>query len=119
MMPKIDGFEVLKTIRNDSNIVKQPIVIMATALKDGKTIKKEERLGANAFMTKPINYKVVTIMLDKYLPMVPQEIDEEEVEYFGDFDDMFDDLEDSIAEESNLSPNAIMLNNIVNKNMTN
>jgi hypothetical protein len=47
--------------------------------------------------------------------MIPQEIDEEEVEYFGDFDDMFDDLDDSNSEEIDLSPNAIMLNNIVNK----
>ena len=67
MMPKLDGFEVLELIRNDPNIAKQPIIIMATALDDHKTIKQTEKYDANACIVKPIQFKTITSTLDKYL----------------------------------------------------
>ncbi len=117
MMPKLDGFEFLKNIREDKNITKQPIVVMTTALGDKKTKDKEQSLGANAFMVKPISFKIVSIMLERYLTLVKDDdiCDEDYFDDFGDFDDFdsLDDFEESIAAE--LSPTSIMLNGILNR----
>jgi CheY-like chemotaxis protein len=56
MMPIFDGYLILTEIRDDKVLRKIPVV-MVTAL--GQDINKEiaRKCGANAYMTKPINYK--------------------------------------------------------------
>jgi len=54
MMPKMSGFEVCKKIKGDpatSGIV----VLMVTALDQGSDIDRAVDVGANDFLTKPIN----------------------------------------------------------------
>ena len=97
MMPEIDGFEVLKRIR-ESNI-NQPIIIMATALGDEKTKQKEKKLKANAYMVKPFSKVAVKAMLDRYLlPNLNVEVDDED---FFDLD--FDDVEFNNEAMNNLN----------------
>jgi len=79
MMPKMSGFEILKQIRQKNKT--KPIVIMATALNDEDTKKEEKKLKANAYMVKPFSYKVVKIMLDRYMPLVNDDS-------FFDFDEL-------------------------------
>lgn len=107
MMPQTDGFEFLQIARNDP-IIHQPIIVMATALGDDITKQKEQKYGANAFMVKPIIYKTVKIMLDRYLKILKEKSFKVEDEFDFDFD--FDDeIEDDESYESD------SLINIINK----
>jgi DNA-binding response OmpR family regulator len=49
MMPGIDGYQVLRQIRQDYNIP----VIMLTAISDVDAIEKSVELGADGYITKP------------------------------------------------------------------
>lgn len=54
MMPGVDGFEVCRQLRADAITAKIP-VIMITALSDQKARLKGIEVGADDFITKPIN----------------------------------------------------------------
>jgi len=54
-MPKIDGREVLRCIRNDSKLKKIP-VIMLTTTDDSKEIDLCYDLGCSFYMIKPVDY---------------------------------------------------------------
>lgn len=58
MLPKLDGYEVLKTVRNDSRLSKLP-VLMLTAKGQDKDRKVAEDLGVDAFITKPFSNREV------------------------------------------------------------
>jgi len=55
-MPRLDGFDVLKTLKNDLEYNFIPI-IMFTSSKDDKDIAKSYRYGAASFIQKPVNYE--------------------------------------------------------------
>jgi len=58
MMPGLDGFEVLEILRRDRPATDLP-VIMATAKDNSEDIVHALGLGANDYVTKPIDYPVV------------------------------------------------------------
>ncbi len=54
-MPKMDGWEVTKRIRQEDTIKDVPIIIMsASTLAATETSSRE--VGANAFMAKPLRF---------------------------------------------------------------
>jgi len=53
-MPKMDGIEVLKQIRGDSQFDKIPVVMM-TSSRDTRDIDECYLYGANSFVVKPVN----------------------------------------------------------------
>jgi CheY-like chemotaxis protein len=53
-MPLLDGFEVLKALRNHPQYLTTPIVILTTSEADWDR-QQAQRLGANEFITKPLN----------------------------------------------------------------
>jgi DNA-binding response OmpR family regulator len=53
MMPKISGYEILRCIREETQYADMPI-IMLTALSDKDSFKECFELGANDYITKPI-----------------------------------------------------------------
>ncbi|MBQ0072981.1 MAG: response regulator [Prevotella sp.] len=53
MMPGIDGYEVLRRLREDEKTKELPVVILS-ALNSKDDINKGFQLGANDFITKPI-----------------------------------------------------------------
>lgn len=57
-MPVLDGLETLKIIRKESNPASLPIVI-TSAMDDYKTIVQGLELGANDYITKPIDPHIV------------------------------------------------------------
>jgi diguanylate cyclase (GGDEF)-like protein len=57
MMPGMDGFEVLKRIREQHGPASLP-VIMVTALAQNEDIVKGLKLGANDYVTKPVDFAV-------------------------------------------------------------
>lgn len=54
-MPKVDGREVLKCIKNDPKLKRIP-VIMLTTTDDDKEVDLCYDLGCSFYMVKPINY---------------------------------------------------------------
>ena len=107
MMPVMDGLEALKIIRE--TLKYQPKIIVQTALNDTKIKQKAKSLGANAYITKPINFNMIDVMLNRYVDLktltdsndnTTQQIETEEFDEFLDFDD-FDDFDDFSTDEIN------------------
>ena len=99
MMPHLSGLDILQQVREDNNLPRQPVIIMSTALGDEETKAKEQELKANAYMVKPFNYKVVSIMLDRYFKLKDDDtiLDDEIFDF--DFDDLDDLSETSIPHD--------------------
>jgi len=55
-MPRMDGIEVLRTIRNDNTLKSIPVV-MLTSSREEPDLKKCYELGVNAYVVKPVNFK--------------------------------------------------------------
>ncbi len=58
MMPGMDGLEVLRRIRTRRGVAELPVV-MASALGDSRNLVEALRLGANDYVTKPLDMQVV------------------------------------------------------------
>jgi len=58
MMPGIDGIEVLQTLRRTYTASELPI-IMATAKSESEDVVRALKLGANDYVTKPLDFPVV------------------------------------------------------------
>ncbi len=55
-MPKVDGLEVLRTMKGDPNL--QPIpVVMLTSSRQGPDVDECYRIGANAYVVKPVDFQ--------------------------------------------------------------
>lgn len=66
MMPGISGMEVLQTLRTSHDMNSLPI-IMATAQNASEDIVKALAMGANDYVTKPIDFPVVLARLQTHL----------------------------------------------------
>ena len=55
-MPRMDGIELLKIIRNDSEFKTLPVV-MLTSSREEPDLKKSYELGVNAYVVKPVNFQ--------------------------------------------------------------
>ena len=54
-MPKVDGIEVLRQIKNHKELRKLPVV-MVTTTDNPAEINKCYKLGCNSYFTKPVDY---------------------------------------------------------------
>lgn len=54
-MPKIDGLEVLRTIKNDQTLRPIPVV-MLTSSREERDLVESYALGANAYVVKPVEF---------------------------------------------------------------
>ena len=57
-MPGTDGRSVLETLKQDPQLFKIPVIIFTTSSND-EDIEECYRLGANSYVTKPINYSAL------------------------------------------------------------
>ena len=62
-MPGMSGFELLRHIRSDFNAPPPPIVMMITAYGDPESQQQAVQLGANDFLTKPLDFTVLKAKL--------------------------------------------------------
>jgi CheY-like chemotaxis protein len=54
-MPKLDGREALKTIKEDESLRDIPVVVLSTSRLD-EDIARSYQLGVNSFITKPVTF---------------------------------------------------------------
>lgn len=54
-MPKVDGLQVIRKVRSDERTKLIPIVVL-TSSKDEPDISESYKLGANAFVSKPVEF---------------------------------------------------------------
>lgn len=55
-LPKVDGLEVLKRIKGDSELRRVPVVMLTASREESDLIKSYE-LGVNAFVVKPVDFQ--------------------------------------------------------------
>ncbi|MCG6975720.1 MAG: response regulator [Acidiferrobacterales bacterium] len=54
-LPKVDGLEVLKRIRQDDRTRRLPVVILTTSNEDSDIVSSYD-LGANSYIRKPVDF---------------------------------------------------------------
>jgi len=63
-MPRKDGREALREIKNDADLRRIPVVVLTTS-KAEEDIYRTYDLGANSFITKPVSFEgLVSVMRD-------------------------------------------------------
>ena len=78
-LPKIDGLEVLQTIRSNKRTQLLPIVILTSSSED-RDIIESYNLGANSYVRKPIDFDQFTqaiIQLGLYWALLNEPLPEE------------------------------------------
>jgi CheY-like chemotaxis protein len=55
-LPKVDGLEVLKTIKSDERTKTIPVVVL-TSSREEKDIIESYRLGVNSYIVKPVDFE--------------------------------------------------------------
>ncbi len=55
-MPKVDGLQVLKTVKSDPELKNIPVV-MLTSSREERDLIESYRLGVNAFVVKPVGFQ--------------------------------------------------------------
>ncbi len=63
-LPKIDGIEVLRTLKSDARTKTVPVVVL-TSSHEERDIVESYQLGVNSYIVKPVDF-------DKFLEMVSQ-----------------------------------------------
>jgi CheY-like chemotaxis protein len=61
-MPKMDGREALRALKNDAELRRIPVVILTTS-KTEEDIYRSYDLGANSFITKPVTFDALVDIL--------------------------------------------------------
>ncbi len=54
-LPKVDGLEVLRTMKSDESLKMVPVVILTSSRED-KDMIEGYRLGTNAYVVKPVDF---------------------------------------------------------------
>lgn len=63
-MPKMDGYEALKEIKNDPDLKSIPVVVLTTS-KTEEDIYRTYNLGVNSFITKPVTFESLVAIIAK------------------------------------------------------
>jgi DNA-binding response OmpR family regulator len=71
VMPNVDGKEALKSIRTTYNLNDLPIIMM-TSKSDASDIIEALKLGANDYVTKPVNFEVAFRRIETLLQVKEQ-----------------------------------------------
>lgn len=61
-MPVMNGLEVIRRIRTDPRFARLPVVVV-TSLEDMDSIDRAYEAGATSFVTKPVNWRLLSYQL--------------------------------------------------------
>lgn len=64
-LPKVDGLEVLKTIKNDEDLHGIPVVILTTSKAESDMTKAYDS-HANSFLVKPVDFTQFTKLMETF-----------------------------------------------------
>jgi len=93
MMPDINGLEILKFLRKHFSTIQLPI-IMVTARSDSEDIVQALELGANDYISKPIDFPVALARIKTQVEM--KNMEKELKKSSENFKDLFDNSSDLI-----------------------
>ncbi len=65
-MPNLDGFELVRAIRDDQELKALPIIILSSLDSEGEK-KLGKELGANAYLIKPFDQKRIQYEVSKFI----------------------------------------------------
>ena len=65
-VPYLDGFEMIKVLRNDPATMDIPVVVL-TGRRDDETFARARELGASHFLTKPVTRETLIMAIDAQL----------------------------------------------------
>lgn len=65
-MPNMDGFELIKAVRQNKQNTNIPIIILSS-LKGSEEIEKGLKIGANAYLVKPFDPKRLQYEVSKFI----------------------------------------------------
>ena len=63
-MPKVDGIEVLRTVKKDPNLREVPVV-MLTSSREVRDVRTCYELGANGYVVKPVDFSAFRTAVQK------------------------------------------------------
>ena len=72
MMPQMDGWEILKQLRDDDGLKDLPVVVLTAQVRD-ENIARGWMMGADGYIVKPFNPVVLADTLRKVLAATPEE----------------------------------------------
>jgi CheY-like chemotaxis protein len=64
-LPKVDGLEVLKTIKSDPNLSSIPVVILTTSSAETDKVKAYD-YHANSYLVKPVDFSQFVKLMDSF-----------------------------------------------------
>lgn len=62
-LPKVDGLEVLKTIKTDPELCRIPVVILTTSAADADVVKAYDS-HANSYLVKPVDFPQFVALME-------------------------------------------------------
>jgi len=62
-LPKVDGLEVLKTVKSDPSLSRIPVVILTTSAIEADMVKAYDR-HANSYLVKPVEFPQFIALMD-------------------------------------------------------
>jgi CheY-like chemotaxis protein len=63
-MPRLDGFEVLRRVKADTQLKGIPVVVLTSSQDEGD-VRKSYQLGANAYVPKPVEFRKFAFVLQQ------------------------------------------------------
>ena len=72
-MPIMDGFETCKRLKEDENLKRIPIIILTALKTDAESRIKILKLGAEAFLSKPIDEAELVAQVNSMIRMKKSE----------------------------------------------
>lgn len=63
-MPRVDGMEILRQVKNDVLLKSIPVVVLTSSQQE-KDIEESYSLGANAFVVKPVSFEKFQEMIKR------------------------------------------------------
>ena len=86
IMPQMDGWEILKLVREDEQLHDLPVVVLTAKVQE-EDIARGWRMGADGYIVKPFNPVILADALRKVLEATPEErlaLRAQEVERYKD-----------------------------------